>query len=118
MELSFELVKVEAMLRPFTLDDVKERLVDLGVGGMTVTEVRGCGRTGGKTEIFRGSSYVIDFLPKSKIEVVVPVSLADEVVQAIVEVAQSGRAGDGKIFVTPVLEAVRIRTDERGEAAL
>lgn len=118
MELSFDLVKVEAIVRPFALDDVKDRLSSVGVGGMTVTEVRGFGRTGGKTEIFRGSSYVIDFLPKCKIEVVVPVNLADEVVQAIVEVAQSGRAGDGKIFVTPVLEAVRIRTDERGEAAL
>ena len=118
MELKFELVKVEAILRPFTLDDVKERLTGLGVGGMTVSEVRGFGRTGGKTEIYRGSSYVIDFVPKCKIEVVVPVGLADEVVDAIAEVARSGRAGDGKIFVTPVLEAVRIRTDERGDSAI
>lgn len=118
MEMSFELVKVEAILRPFTLDDVKDRLNSLGIGGMTVTEVRGFGRTGGKAEVYRGSSYVIDFVPKCKIEVVVPVDLADEVVDAIAEVAHSGRAGDGKIFVIPVLEALRIRTKERGRTAI
>lgn len=118
MELAFDFVKVEAMIRPFALDDVKERLTALGVGGMTVTEVRGFGRTGGKREIHRGSSYVIDFVPKLKIEIVVPTRLAEEVVHAIREVAASGRIGDGKIFILPVLDAIRIRTDERGESAL
>lgn len=110
--------KVEAMIRPFALDDVKDRLTQLGVGGMTVSEVRGFGRTGGKKEVYRGSAYVIDFVPKLKIEIVVPVRLVEEVVQAIREVAATGRIGDGKIFVLPVLDAVRIRTDERGESAL
>lgn len=112
------IVKVEAIIRPFALDDVKERLTELGIGGMTVSEVRGFGRTGGKTEVHRGSAYVIDFVPKLKLEIVVPARLVEEVVQAIRAVAASGRIGDGKIFVTPVLDAVRIRTDERGESAL
>ncbi len=118
MELTTDILKVEAMIRPFALDDVKERLTALGVGGMTVTEVRGFGRTGGKREVHRGSSYVIDFVPKLKIEVVVPARLVEEVVQAIRDVTASGRIGDGKIFVLPVLDAIRIRTDERGESAL
>jgi nitrogen regulatory protein P-II 1 len=118
VELAAELLKVEAVIRPFALDDVKERLTELGVGGMTVSEVRGFGRTGGKREVHRGSAYVIDFIPKLKIEVVIPARLALEVVQAIREVAASGRIGDGKIFVLPVLDAVRIRTGERGESAL
>lgn len=112
------LVKIEAMIRPFKLDDVKERLTELDVGGMTVTEVKGFGRTGGKTEFYRGSAYVIDFVPKIKIEVVIPVARTEEVIAAIREVAASDRIGDGKIFVLPVLDAVRIRTDERGESAL
>ncbi len=118
MDGSTEMLKVEAIIRPFALDDVKERLTELGVGGMTVTEVRGFGRTGGKREVHRGSAYVIDFVPKIKIEVVVPTRLAPEVVQAVREVAASDRIGDGKIFVLPVLDAIRVRTGERGESAL
>lgn len=116
--LEFDLVKVEAMIRPFKLDDVKDRLTALEVGGMTVTEVKGFGRTGGKTEFYRGSAYVIDFVPKIKVEVVIPVARVEEVIAAIREVAASDRIGDGKIFVLPVLDAIRIRTDERGESAL
>lgn len=118
MELSTDIVKVEAMIRPFALDDVKERLTSMGVGGMTVSEVKGFGRTGGKKEVYRGSAYVIDFVPKIKIETVIPARMLDEVIDAIREVAASQRIGDGKIFVTPVFDAVRIRTDERGESAL
>ena len=114
----YEIVKVEAIVRPFALDDVQERLTELGVGGMTVSEVRGFGRTGGKREVHRGSAYVIDFVPKLKLEIVVPARLAEEVVQALCQVAATGRIGDGKIFVTPMLDAIRIRTGERGESAL
>lgn len=112
------LLKVEALIRPFALDDVKERLTELGVGGMTITEVRGFGRTGRKREVHRGSAYVIDFVPKIKIEVVIQDRIADEVVQALRDVAASGRVGDGKIFILPVLDAIRIRTGERGESAV
>ena len=112
------LVKIEAMIRPFKLDDVKERLTALDVGGMTVSEVKGFGRTGGKTEFYRGSAYVIDFVPKIKIEIVIPAARTEEIIAAIREVAASNRIGDGKIFVLPVLDAIRIRTDERGESAL
>ncbi|MEM7158283.1 MAG: P-II family nitrogen regulator [Myxococcota bacterium] len=112
------MLKIEAIIRPFALDDVKDRLTEIGVGGMTVSEVRGFGRTGGKREVHRGSAYVIDFVPKIKLEVVVPARLVEEVLQAIREVAASDRIGDGKIFVLPVLEAVRVRTGERGETAL
>ena len=115
--MSSGMVKLEALVRPFVLDEVKTRLTALEVGGMTVSEVRGFGRTGGKTEVYRGSAYVIDFIPKVKIEVVVPHRMIDEVVDAIRDVAASGRIGDGKIFVTPVLETIRIRTNERGEQA-
>jgi nitrogen regulatory protein P-II 1 len=118
MDVSTEIMKVEAIIRPFALDDVKERLTELGVGGMTVTEVRGFGRTGGKREVHRGSAYIIDFVPKIKIEVVVPARLVEEVVQAVREVAASDRIGDGKIFVLPVLDAIRVRTGERGESAI
>ncbi len=114
----FPFLKVEAVVRPFALDDVKERLTELGVGGMTVSEVRGFGRTGGKREVHRGSAYVIDFVPKIKLEVVVVARLVEEVVQAICEVARSDRIGDGKIFVLPVFDAIRVRTGERGESAL
>jgi len=112
------LVKVEAIIRPFARDEIKERLMALGIGGMTVTEVKGFGRTGGKTEVYRGSAYVIDFVPKIKVEVVVPTRTSEEVIEAIREVAASGRIGDGKIFIHPILDAVRIRTDERGESAI
>ena len=110
--------KVEAVIKPFKLDDVKEALTQLGVFGMTVTEVRGFGRQKGHTELYRGSEYTIDFLPKVKIEVVVPNDLVDKVVSAIVSAAKTGSIGDGKVFVLPVEEAVRIRTGERGEDAI
>jgi nitrogen regulatory protein P-II 1 len=110
--------KVEAIIKPFKLDEVKEALAEVGVQGMTVTEVKGFGRTGGKKEVYRGSAYVVDFVPKVKIEVVVPDSLVTAVVDAIEKSAKTGRIGDGKIFVLPVDEAVRVRTGERGEGAV
>jgi nitrogen regulatory protein P-II 1 len=112
------LKKVEAIIRPFKLDEVKESLSELGVQGMTVIEVKGFGRTGGKKEVYRGSSYVVDFVPKVKVEVVVQDELARQVVDAIVSAARTGRIGDGKIFVVPVEEAIRIRTGDAGERAL
>jgi len=110
--------KIEAIIKPHKLDDVKDRLRELGISGMTVYEVKGFGRTGGKTEVYRGSSYVVDFVPKARIEVVVKDSVVTEVVQAIMATAKTGKIGDGKIFVTPVDEAIRIRTGERGEDAI
>ena len=110
--------KVEAIIKPFKLDEVKERLAEIGVHGMTVTEVKGFGRTGGKKEVYRGSAYVVDFVPKVKIEIVVPEQMVWDVINAIERAAKTGRIGDGKIFVTPVEEAVRIRTGERGEDAI
>lgn len=110
--------KVEAIIKPFKLDDVKEALNAVGIKGLTITEVRGFGRQRGHTELYRGSEYVVDFLPKVKIEVVVPEAQAEEVVQAIVGAARTGRIGDGKVFVIPVEDIVRIRTGERGEDAL
>jgi nitrogen regulatory protein P-II 1 len=110
--------KIEAIIKPFKLDDVKEALTELGVVGMTVTEVRGFGRQKGHTELYRGSEYTIDFLPKVKIEVVVPVSLVDKVVAAITAAARTGSIGDGKVFVLPLAEAIRIRTGETGEGAI
>ncbi|MBZ0120063.1 MAG: P-II family nitrogen regulator [Sandaracinaceae bacterium] len=110
--------KVEAIIKPFKLDEVKDALGELGVQGMTVTEVKGFGRTGGKREVYRGSAYVVDFVPKVKVEVVVPDSLVAQLVDAIEKAAKTGRIGDGKIFVTPIEEAVRIRTGERGEDAI
>ena len=112
------LKKVEAIIKPFKLDDVKEALNAVGIKGLTITEVRGFGRQRGHTELYRGSEYVVDFLPKVKIEVVVPEAQAEEVVQAIVAAARTGRIGDGKVFVIPVDDIVRIRTGERGEDAL
>jgi nitrogen regulatory protein P-II 1 len=110
--------KVEAIVKPFKLDDVKEALTGLGVVGMTVTEVRGFGRQKGHTELYRGSEYTIDFLPKVKIEIVVPDGLVDKVVSAICGAAKTGSIGDGKVFVMPIGETVRIRTGERGEDAI
>ncbi len=110
--------KIEAIIKPFKLDEVKDVLAEVGVAGMTVTEVKGFGRTGGKKEVYRGSAYVVDFVPKVKIEVVVPDRIVGEVLDAIERVAKTGRIGDGKIFVTPVEEAVRIRTGDRGEDAI
>jgi len=102
--------KIEAIIKPHKLDDVKDRLRQIGVSGMTVYEVKGFGRTGGKTEVYRGSSYVVDFIPKARIEVVVRDSIVAEVVQAILATAKTGKIGDGKVFVTPVETAIRIRT--------
>jgi nitrogen regulatory protein P-II 1 len=110
--------KVEAIIKPFKLDDVKDALVEIGIGGMTVTEVRGFGQQKGHTEIYRGTEYVIDFLPKVKIEVVVKDEDVEKVIETIMKTAQTGRVGDGKIFVIPVEEVVRIRTGERGEQAI
>jgi nitrogen regulatory protein P-II 1 len=110
--------KVEAIIKPFKLDDVKERLRELGVSGMTVYEVRGFGRTGGKTEVYRGSAYVVDFVPKVRLEVVVKDSMVPDVVSVLMTAAKTGKIGDGKIFVTPIEEAIRIRTGERGEDAV
>ena len=110
--------KIEAIIKPFKLDDVKEALQALGLKGMTVSEARGFGRQKGHTELYRGAEYVVDFLPKLKLEIVVDDALVDETLRAITEAAQSGRIGDGKIFVTTVEQAVRIRTGETGTAAL
>jgi len=110
--------KIEAVIKPFKLDEVKAALVELGVHGMTVTEVRGFGRQKGHTELYRGAEYVVDLLPKVKVELVVPDSLAEKVVGVIKDTAKTGHIGDGKIFVLPLDEAVRIRTGERSEAAL
>ena len=110
--------KVEAVIKPFKLDEVKEALHEVGVSGITVTEAKGFGRQKGHTELYRGAEYVVDFLPKVKLEVVVDDSLADRVVEAITSAAQTGRIGDGKIFVIPVETAVRIRTGERGADAI
>ena len=110
--------KIEAIIKPFKLDDVKEALNELGVVGMTVTEVRGFGRQKGHTELYRGSEYTIDFLPKVKVEVVVPDELVDKVVSTIVTAAKTGSIGDGKVFVLPMGEAIRIRTGEKGESAI
>ena len=110
--------KVEAIIKPFKLDEVKDALAEIGVQGMTVTEVKGFGRTGGKREVYRGSAYVVDFVPKVKIEVVVPDDLVVTLLEVVEKAAKTGRIGDGKIFVTHVEEAVRIRTGERGEDAI
>jgi nitrogen regulatory protein P-II 1 len=110
--------KVEAIIKPFKLDEVKDALSEVGIKGMTVTEVKGFGRTGGTREVYRGSAYVVDFVPKVKIEVVVPDALVVGVLEAIERSAKTGRIGDGKIFVYALEEAVRIRTGERGEDAI
>ncbi|MCL5123835.1 MAG: P-II family nitrogen regulator [Deltaproteobacteria bacterium] len=110
--------KIEAIIKPFKLDDVKEALHSLGVQGMTVTEVKGFGRQKGHKEIYRGAEYLVDFLPKIKVEVVVKTSLVNQVIEKIIAAARTGSIGDGKIFVTPVETVVRIRTGERDEDAL
>jgi nitrogen regulatory protein P-II 1 len=109
---------VKAVIKPFKLEDVKNRLREIGIAGMTVTEVKGFGRTGGKTEVYRGSSYVVDLIPKVMVEIVCKDSMVNDVVQALVTMARTGEIGDGKVFVTPVDDAVRIRTGEHGEDAL
>jgi nitrogen regulatory protein P-II 1 len=110
--------KIEAIIKPFKLDDVKAALAELGVEGMTVIEVKGFGRQKGHTEIYRGSEYTVDFLPKIKIETVISDELVEQAVSAIVAAARTNKIGDGKIFVSPVDEAVRIRTEEKGEKAV
>ena len=110
--------KIEAIIKPFKLDDVKEALGQIGVQGLTVSEVKGFGRQKGHTELYRGAEYVVDFLPKIKLEIAVSDELADKVVQAIVESANTGRIGDGKIFVLPMEDAIRIRTGEHGSDAV
>ena len=110
--------KIEAIIKPFKLEDVKDALKDLGVTGMTLTEVKGFGRQKGHTEIYRGSEYTVDFLPKNKIEVVVADNQVKTVVDAIVKAARTGKIGDGKVFVSPLEDAIRIRTDERGDQAV
>ena len=110
--------KVEAIIKPFKLDDVKEALTEIGIVGMTVTEVRGFGRQKGHSELYRGSEYTIDFLPKVKVEIVVPDSQIGKVVETIARAAKTGSIGDGKVFVLDVEESLRIRTGERGEAAI
>ena len=110
--------KIEAVIKPFKLEEVKEALSDFGIVGMTVTEVKGFGRQKGQTEIYRGNEYSVDFLPKSKIEVVLSEDKVDEALDAILKAARTGKIGDGKIFVMPVEEAVRIRTGETADAAV
>ena len=110
--------KVEAIIKPFKLEDVKEALSALGVQGMTVSEVKGFGRQKGHTEIYRGSEYTVDFLPKIKLEVVLPDAMVVPAVDAIVKAARTGKIGDGKVFVTAIENAVRIRTEETGEQAV
>jgi nitrogen regulatory protein P-II 1 len=110
--------KIEAIVQPFKLDEVKEALQAIGVEGMTISEVRGHGRQKGHKEVYRGQEYTVDLLPKVKIELVVPDHRVDEVTRAIVEAARTGKIGDGKIFVLDVVEAIRIRNDDRGDAVL
>jgi len=110
--------KIEAIVKPFKLDEVREALSELGVTGLTVTEVKGFGRQKGHTELYRGAEYVVDFLPKVKVEVVLPDALAERAIEAIVKAARTGKIGDGKIFVTTVEQVIRIRTGESGEAAV
>ncbi len=110
--------KIEAIIKPFKLDEVKEALQEAGLQGITVTEAKGFGRQKGHTELYRGAEYVVDFLPKVKIEVVVPESLADSAVEAIIKAARTGKIGDGKIFISSVDQVVRIRTGEINEAAI
>ena len=110
--------KIEAIVKPFKLDDLREALSEIGIAGMTATEVKGFGRQKGHTELYRGAEYVVDFLPKIKLEITVSEEMVEKVVEVIVEAASTGRIGDGKIFVLPLDEAVRIRTGERGPDAV
>ena len=110
--------KIEAIIKPFKLDDVKEALQEVGLQGITVTEAKGFGRQKGHTELYRGAEYVVDFLPKVKLEIVLSSSLVDKAMAAILKGAKTGKIGDGKIFVLPVDEAIRIRTEDKGEKAI
>jgi nitrogen regulatory protein PII len=113
-----QMKKIDAIIKPFKLEDVKEALAELGVEGMTVTEVKGFGRQKGHTEIYRGSEYTVDFLPKIKLEIVLADGKVEEAVNAIVKAAKTGKIGDGKVFVSPIDNAIRIRTEETGEKAV
>ena len=110
--------KVEAIIKPFKLEEVKDALGDVGIEGMTVSEVKGFGRQKGHTEIYRGSEYTVDFLPKIKIEIILPDSSVEAAISAIIKSAKTGKIGDGKIFVSPIDQAIRIRTEEKGDAAV
>jgi nitrogen regulatory protein P-II 1 len=116
--LLISMKKVEAIIKPFKLEEVKEALKDIGITGMTVTEVKGFGRQKGHTEIYRGSEYTVDFLPKVKVELAVSDAQVKQVVDLIVKAARTGKIGDGKVFISPLEDAVRIRTDERGDQAV
>src|SRR6266536_3173898 len=109
---------VTAIIKPFKLDDVRDALGEVGIQGVTVTEVKGFGRQRGHTELYRGAEYVVDFLPKIKLEIVAPDQMAETIVETIISAAQTGRIGDGKIFIMPIEDAVRRRTGERGEEAI
>ena len=110
--------KIEAIIKPFKLDEVKDALAEVGLAGMTVTEVKGCGRQKGHTEVYRGSEYTVDFLPKIKLEIVVDDAQLVEASKAIIGAAKTGKIGDGKVFILPIEEAIRIRTDETGAEAV
>ena len=110
--------KIEAIIKPFKLDDVREALSDIGINGMTVTEVRGFGRQKGHTELYRGAEYMVDFLPKVKVEIIVTDDIVDQCLEAIIDIAQTGKIGDGKIFVYDVERVIRIRTGEENEEAI
>jgi nitrogen regulatory protein PII len=110
--------KIEAILRPFKVDDLREALSEIGVKGMTLTEVKGYGRQKGHTEVYRGSEYNVDFLPKAKIEIVVKDDMLERVIATIIKVAKTGQVGDGKIFISPIEDVIRIRTEESGEDAV
>ncbi len=110
--------KIEAIIKPFKLEEVKDALGEIGIEGMTVIEAKGFGRQKGHTEIYRGSEYTVDFLPKIKFEIVIADALVDAAVEAIIKAAKTGKIGDGKVFVSPITEAVRIRTEERGDKAI
>jgi nitrogen regulatory protein PII len=110
--------KIEAIIKPFKLEDVKEALSEIGIEGMTISEVKGFGRQKGHTEIYRGSEYTVDFLPKVKFEIVLPDDRIGKAVEAIVSSAKTGKIGDGKVFILPIEDAIRIRTEERGDSAI
>jgi nitrogen regulatory protein P-II 1 len=118
LRLEVQVKKIEAVIKPFKLDDVKEKLTEIGIRGITISEVKGFGRQKGHTELYRGAEYVIDFIPKIKIEVVVSDDMVSQAVEVMTEAAKTGRIGDGKIFVMPIDEVIRIRTGETGENAL
>jgi nitrogen regulatory protein PII len=115
---TFRMKKIEAIIKPFKLEEVKDALGEIGIQGMTVSEVKGFGRQKGHTEIYRGSEYTVDFLPKIKLEMVLPDARVEPAIKAIVQAAKTGKIGDGKIFVSPMDQAIRIRTDEKGDEAL